>query len=240
MVSVLVSVRNVEEAKIALKAGVDLIDLKEPEKAAMGMVDLSVVSLIQKALPSNLSLSMACGELSDVPKHLDFLPTGISFYKFGLSNCKSTGNWVHNLLLLKEQVLLLNESAFIVPVLYGDYLKANSIKPFALLEMLLEHSFFAIMIDTWVKDGSSVLDWITVDELSQIQNKCEVNNVKFALAGSLNLEKITRVIREGVKPAWFGFRGAVCKERSRNKTIDFGLTLDLIAGVKRLNSLGSS
>jgi (5-formylfuran-3-yl)methyl phosphate synthase len=229
LVSVLVSVRNVEEAKIALKAGVDLIDLKEPEKAAMGMVDLSVVSLIQKALTSNLSLSMACGELSDVPKHLDFLPTGISFYKFGLSNCKSTGNWVHNLLLLKEQVLLLNESAFIVPVLYGDYLKANSIKPFALLEMLLEHSFFAIMIDTWVKDGSSVLDWITVDELSQIQNKCEVN-----------LEKITRVIREGVKPAWFGFRGAVCKDRSRNKTIDFGLTLDLIAGVKRLNSLGSS
>jgi hypothetical protein len=48
---------------------------------------------------------------------------------------------------------------------------------------------------------------------------------------------VARLIREGVKPAWFGFRGAVCKERSRNKTIDFDLTLDLITGIKRLNSL---
>ena len=226
-----------EEAKIALRAGVDLIDLKEPEKAAMGMVDLSVVSLIQNALPSNLPLSMACGELCDVPKQPDFLSNGISFYKFGLSNCETTGRWVDNLLLLKEQVRLLNKSAFIVPVLYGDYLKANSSKPFALLELLLEHSFFAIMIDSWAKDGSSVLDWITVDELLQIKNKCDGHNVKFALAGSLNLERITLLIREGVKPAWFGFRGAVCKERSRNKTIDFDLTSGLIAGVKRLNSL---
>lgn len=237
MVSVLVSVRNVEEAKIALRVGVDLVDLKEPEKAAMGMVDLSVVSLIQNALPSNLPLSMACGELCDVPNQPDFLPNGISFYKFGLSDCKTTGSWVNNLLLLKKQVLLLNKSAFVVPVLYGDYLKANSIKPFALLELLLEHSFFAIMIDTWGKDGSSVLDWITVAELLQIQNKCHAHNVKFALAGSLNLERITRLILEGVKPAWFGFRGAVCKECSRTKTIDFDLTSDLIAGVKRLNGL---
>lgn len=237
MVSVLVSVRNVEEAKIALRAGVDLIDLKEPEKGAMGMVDLSVVSLIQSALPSNLPLSMACGELCDVPKQLNVIPKGISFYKFGLSNCKSTGNWVDNLLLLKDQVLLLNKSAFVVPVLYGDYLKANSIKPFALLELLFEHSFFAIMIDTWGKDGSSVLDLITIDELLQIQNKCDVHNVKFALAGSLNLERVIWLIREGIKPAWFGFRGAVCKEMSRNKTIDFDLTSGLISGVKRLKSL---
>jgi uncharacterized protein (UPF0264 family) len=237
LVSVLVSVRNVEEAQIALRSGVDLIDLKEPEKAAMGMVDLSVVSLIKNALPSNLSLSMACGELCDAPKQPDFLPNGMSFYKFGLSNCKTTGSWVDNLLLLKEQVLLLNKSAFVVPVLYGDYLKADSSKPFALLELLFEHSFFAIMIDTWGKDGSSVLDWITIDELLQIQNKCDVHNVKFALAGSLNLERVTWLIRKGIKPAWFGFRGAVCKGHSRNKTIDFDLTSDLIAGVKRLKSL---
>lgn len=237
MVSVLVSVRNVEEAKIALSAGVDLIDLKDPEKAAMGMVDLSVVSLIQNALPYNLPLSMACGELCDLPNQRDFLPSGISFYKFGLSKCKSIDNWVDNLILINEQVLMLNKSAFVVPVLYGDYLKADSSPPFALLETLFEHSFFAIMIDTWCKDGSSVLDWITVDELLRIQNKCDVHNVKFAIAGSLNLEKATRLIREGVKPAWFGFRGAVCKEGSRNKTIDFDLTSDLIAGVKKLNGL---
>lgn len=237
MARVLISVRNVEEAKIALSAGVDLIDLKDPEKAAMGMIDLSLVSQIQKALPSDLNLSMACGELCDMPSLPDFFPKGISFYKFGLSHCKSSNRWVENLLSLKEQVRLLNNSAFIVPVMYGDYLNANSLNPFMLLELLCDHSFHAIMIDTWLKDGSSVLDWVTFDELLKIQNKCKAKNIEFALAGSLNLSSTTRLFREGINPAWFGYRGAVCNGQSRNQAIDFDLTSCLVAGVKRLSHL---
>lgn len=237
MARVLISVRNVDEAKIALNAGVDLIDLKDPDKAAMGMIDLSLVSQIQKALPSDLRLSMACGELCDMPTLPEFFPRGISFYKFGLSDCKSSGNWVKNLLGLKEQVRSLNNSAFIVPVLYGDYLNAKSLNPFMILELLCDHSFHAIMIDTWLKDGSSVLDWVSIDELLKIQNMCKAKNIKFALAGSLNLSRTTRLFQEGVIPAWFGYRGAACTGQSRNQAIDFDLTSDLVAGVKRLSYL---
>ena|GEM_PF-475442 len=240
MARVLISVRNVEEAKIALKAGVDLIDLKDPEKAAMGMIDLALVSQIQNALPSGLSLSMACGELRDMPKLPELFPKDMSFYKFGMSDCKNSDVWIENLLSLKDQVQRLNGSAFIVPVLYGDYLNANSINPFMLLEFLCDHSFYAIMIDTWLKNGSSVLDWVTIDELLKIQNKCMAKNIKFALAGSLDLIRTARLIKEGVLPAWFGYRGAACIGRSRNQTIDFDLTSDLVAGVKRLSYLGTS
>ncbi|NBR06209.1 MAG: hypothetical protein EBT92_10600 [Planctomycetes bacterium] len=240
MASVLISVRNVEEAKVALQAGVDLIDLKDPEKAAMGMMDLSLISQIQNELPKDLNLSMACGELCDIQNLPKSLPAAMSFYKFGLSACKNIGNWVENWLSLKAQVQLLNPSAFIVPVLYGDYLKANSTKPFDILEILCDHSCHAVMIDTWEKNGSSIIDWITVEELLEIQNKCKAQNIKFALAGSLNLEKVIRLVKEGVRPEWFGFRGAACKDQSRNKTIDFHLTSGLIAGVKRLNNLVAS
>lgn len=239
MAQVLISVRNIEEAKIALKAGVDLIDLKDPDKSAMGMLDLSLVSQIQKALPLDFSLSMACGELCDTPSLPEFFPRGISFYKFGLSYCKSSGPWVENLLVLKDKVRRLNNSAFIVPVIYGDYFNAKSLNPLMLLELLSDHSFHAIMIDTWLKDGSSVLDWLTIDELLKVQNKCKAKNIKFALAGSLNLPRTIRLFQEGINPAWFGYRGAACIGESRNQAIDFDLTSDLVAGVKRLSYLGS-
>lgn len=236
----LISVKNVEEAKIAFKAGVDLIDLKDPEKGAMGMIDFSLVSQIQNSLPSDLSFSMACGELRDMPNLPLSFPNGMTFYKFGMSHCENSGVWFENLLLLKDQIKQINDSAFIVPVLYADFLNANSIKPLQLLEYLCDHSFYAIMIDTWLKDGSSVLDWITISELLKIQNKCNDNNIKFALAGSIDLISTGRLIAEGVMPAWFGYRGAICLGRSRNQTIDFDLTLDLVAGVKRLSYLGAS
>ncbi len=237
MVRVLVSVKNVEEAKIALKAGVDLIDLKDPIKAPMGMIDLPLILQIQNAMPKNINFSMACGELCDMQNLGDFLPVGMSFYKFGLSNCKSSGDWVNHLLSLKKKVVRLNNSAFVVPVLYGDYLKANSIKPSEVLKYLCEHFLYAIMIDTWGKDGSSMLDFATMEELLEIQELCKARNIKFALAGSLNLHHAETLIKEGVRPAWFGFRGAVCNQQSRNNTIDFDLTFNLVAGIKRLNNL---
>lgn len=237
MVRVLVSVRNVEEAKIALKAGVDLIDLKDPIKAPMGMIDLPLILQIQNAMPKNINLSMACGELCDMQNLGDILPVGMSFYKFGLSNCKSSGDWVNHLIAQIKKVVRFNNTAFVVPVLYGDFLKANSIKPSEVLKYLSEHPLYAIMIDTWGKDGSSILDFATMKELLEIQELCKARNIKFALAGSLNLRHAGTLVNEGVRPEWLGFRGAVCNQQFRNNTIDFDLTLDLVAGIKRLNNL---
>ena len=42
-VGLLVSVRSVEEAKDALAAGADLIDVKDPAKGALGMAEAEIV-----------------------------------------------------------------------------------------------------------------------------------------------------------------------------------------------------
>ncbi|HVW37597.1 MAG TPA: (5-formylfuran-3-yl)methyl phosphate synthase [Pirellulales bacterium] len=63
MTRLLVSVRSVEEARIALDARVDLIDFKEPRRGSLGAVDASTAAEIIQAIGGRAPLSMACGEL---------------------------------------------------------------------------------------------------------------------------------------------------------------------------------
>jgi len=235
---VLVSVRNVDEAKIAFQAGVDLIDLKEPSQGAMGMVDPILIQQIKTTLPENLSLSMACGELCNVG--IDFipmLPREMFFYKFGLSQFLDTDSLVQKISELKELFEFLEFKALIVPVLYADFHRANTMAPLKALKVLNYLRFTNVMIDTWGKDGSSLLDWFSIAEMLEFQSECKSQKCNYSLAGSLDLSKVKFLISEGVNPAWFGFRGAICKNRTRNQAIDFEQTLNLVNGLKRLNSV---
>lgn len=234
MANVLVSIRNEEEAKIAFEACVDLIDVKEPSKAAMGMVEYPMIEKIKNILPNGTNISMACGELMDFSSQDMLYPSGMLFYKFGMSCCDENGSWLKNWIKVKKQIEDNCIKSFIVPVFYADQAKAKSLSPLSGFRILQKYGLHAIMIDTWDKDGSSILDWISVDELSEIQNECESADIKLALAGSLDLEKACQIVREGIRPAWFGFRGAVCEGMSRNKKIDFKKAANLVCSIKKL------
>lgn len=234
MAKVLVSVRNEEEAIIALEACVDLIDAKEPSKAAMGMVEFSMITKIKSALPYGTNISMACGELIDFASQDLVYPSGLLFYKFGMSCCDENENWLKNWIKVKNQIEDNGFKHFVIPVFYADHSRAKSLPPLSGLRILQKYGLHAIMIDTWDKDGSSILDWISFDELSEIQNECESADIELALAGSLDLEKARQIVREGIRPAWFGFRGAVCEGMSRNKKIDFKKAANLVCSIKKL------
>ena len=65
MTRLLVSVRSLDEARVALEAGVDLIDLKEPARGPLGAVDLEVVEAVSQFVASRVPTSTALGELID-------------------------------------------------------------------------------------------------------------------------------------------------------------------------------
>ncbi|MEX0712176.1 MAG: (5-formylfuran-3-yl)methyl phosphate synthase, partial [Pirellulales bacterium] len=50
MTKLLVSVRSLAEARLALAAGVDLIDLKEPARGSLGALDPAVARQIVRSL----------------------------------------------------------------------------------------------------------------------------------------------------------------------------------------------
>ena len=69
MTGLLVSVRSAAEARIALEAGADLIDVKEPRRGALGAADPAVWKDVCRAVAGRVPVSVALGELVGFDAH---------------------------------------------------------------------------------------------------------------------------------------------------------------------------
>ena len=63
MTQLLISVKNSEETKLALEAGVDIIDLKEPNEGALGALNLTMTKQILQLVNGRSLVSTTVGEL---------------------------------------------------------------------------------------------------------------------------------------------------------------------------------
>lgn len=225
MTKLLVSVRDVEEAKIALESGVDLIDLKEPSRGALGAVDMQtardVVALRDSYQDTRVAvpLSMALGELvdyfpSDVsPGDSDFaaaprtfdLPTGILYYKIGLAGCAKREHWREQLEHFVRRTIC--RSGF-VAVTYADH---EAVSAPSLDEVLVEAMRLgarAVLIDTAVKDGRTLLDHWSRDTLHDATREICRSHMLSVVGGGLQAELIADVAR--CHPDYVAVRGAAC------------------------------
>src|SRR5687768_4952572 len=101
----LLSVRSTHETNLALEAGVDLIDIKEPSAGALGAASTVVISEIVRLVDRRCPTSVACGELlssaAAIARQLPGSATGGAtpdtrapdYVKVGLSGCGSIDNW---------------------------------------------------------------------------------------------------------------------------------------------------
>src|SRR5262249_31147267 len=84
----LVSVRTVSEAEAALAGGCDVLDVKEPDRGAMGMADHGTIKAIAARADeehSTLPMSVALGEACewDGARRAPDLPARIAYRKLG-------------------------------------------------------------------------------------------------------------------------------------------------------------
>jgi len=77
-----------------------------------------------------------------------------------------------------------------------------------LADAAVRFHFPAFLIDTAVKDGSTLLDWIAPAALAQLRFELGDAGVPVALAGSLD-EATIRTLGP-LQPDWFAVRGAAC------------------------------
>ena len=93
-----------------------------------------------------------------------------------------------------------------------------------------------LLIDTHCKDASNLslgrkpnlLDWLSVEEIGAICERCRAAGVRVALAGSLDASAIEKLLP--ARPTWFAVRGAACDGAARLGTIQ----AELVAALARL------
>jgi uncharacterized protein (UPF0264 family) len=197
----LVSVRDAAEAVVALSGGADLIDVKDLTRGPLGRADAAIIAEVVAAIAGRVPVSVALGELRD---HSPVeLPSRVAFAKWGLSGMLDT-HWPD---LLHSAARTLSHAAP-VAVAYADWTRAEAPRPADVVAGAIASQTTVALFDTFRKDGSTLLDWMSLDEIAALVQTCRQADVKVALAGSLTAVEIERL--RGVRPDWFAVRGAVC------------------------------
>jgi uncharacterized protein (UPF0264 family) len=221
MTQLLVSVRSASEAEAALRGGAALIDIKEPALGSLGRASDGVIEDVVRVVAGRRPVSAAMGELVDTCG--DELPPSLnplSYIKWGLSrygNCEEEV-WEADLEILIHHLAVRLPTARVVSVAYADWRRARAPKPMDVCTFAATHSVGAFLIDTWQKDGSTLLDWLSQAEIEQMRACCRRAGLPMALSGSLGLPEIQTLLP--LRPDWFAVRGAVCKGEKREAAID--------------------
>jgi len=226
MTRLLVSVRSAEEALAALAGGADLLDIKEPARGSLGAADSAVWQEIARVVGQQCPLSVACGELNDSPAAV--IPPahwqGISLAKIGPAG--TSRDWA---LLWDRWQASLPSSVEPVVVAYADWQAANAISPLEILAHGAQAGCRWALVDTWRKDGRSLLEVVPPAEIREWQRQAAELNLQLVLAGSLRREEIATVA--AWQPAAIAVRGAVCRGE-RTAAIDSKLVAELAALIK--------
>ncbi len=196
----LVSVRSTAEARAALAGGADLIDIKEPARGPMGSADAATIEAIIAEVAGRVPVSAAFGEWGDWQPHP--IPVGLSFAKWGMARLTEPP------MLAVGRIRLAADKAKAVAVAYADFERAQSPDPDLLAWDACDMGVPAFLIDTSVKDGSTLLDWMSPITLERICRRLAFKSIAVALAGSLNEERIRELLP--LNPDFFGVRGAAC------------------------------
>jgi len=217
----LVSVRSVAEAAAALAGGAALIDVKEPLYGSLGRAEDATIGAICAWVGRRRPVSAALGELADSPPPLARVK--LTFAKWGLSRCQELPDWPSQLLRLSKR----QRGSQAVAVSYADWRLARAPRPDDVCAFACRHGWRVLLLDTWAKNGATLLDWLSVAEIDRLCQRCRQAGVGVALAGSLGPKEIRRL--RAVQPDWFAVRGAVCRRNRRTSVVDASRVRALVA-----------
>lgn len=216
MARLLVSVRSAAEAIDAVAGGADIIDVKEPNRGALGRADNQAVQSVIDAVGDSVPVSMACGELVDLPNGSTQSPTNqsqiprkLAYAKIGLAGCVSTdvADWKEK---WKHWVTTIPTAVQPIAVIYADASNAGSPTAADIIELSQQFNCQGILIDTFRKQKHrSLFDWQTESEIVDWIDAAHNGNQFVAIAGSLTAEHFSRVLR--MQADIIAIRGAACK-----------------------------
>lgn len=213
----LVSVRSADEVPAALAGGADLIDVKEPAKGPLAPAEAEVVAAVIAAVGGKVPISAALGEwspnaITDAHWHLELK---LNYVKWGLAGYAPVVGWGEDLLDTRRQLPVGME---MVAVAYADWERARSVPPGELVRFAKRFRFKAFLLDTWGKDGKTLLDFATPAQVAELVESLKRVGVTVALGGSLRPEQ-AKLLRAAA-PDYFAVRSSACAAGKRDGVID--------------------
>ena len=224
-IKLLVSPRNVNEAKTTIASGVDYIDCKNPEEGSLGANFPWIITQMKELIPSNShqKLSATIGDFPYLPGSASLAALGAAFsgadiIKVGLKGPKNLEEGIRIMKKVVKAVKGFNEEIKIVAAGYADQQKLKkSPDPFLIPIIASESGSDIAMLDTYYKDGSNLFDFLNEDQLIEFSSLGKQYGVQIALAGNLRTNNITQI--KNISPDIIGVRSVVCNNYDRKNGV---------------------
>ncbi|WP_290623269.1 MULTISPECIES: (5-formylfuran-3-yl)methyl phosphate synthase [unclassified Archaeoglobus] len=232
---VLVSPMSIAEAIEAIEGGADIIDVKNPAEGSLGANFPWVIREISElAKKHGKEISATTGDLPHKPgtaslAALGAAVAGADYIKVGLYGVRNAGEASEMMSAVTRAVKDYDSKKKVVAAGYGDFYRIDAISPLELPEVVAKAGADIVMVDTAIKDGTSLFDHMKIDEIRKFVELAHDNNLLVALAGNIGWGHI-EVLKE-LSPDIIGVRSIVC-EGDRSSMIKRELVVRLMEAVQ--------
>jgi uncharacterized protein (UPF0264 family) len=218
MTRLLVSVRSPDEAEAAVIGGAAVIDVKEPANGSLGRATDRRIAEIVRRVAGRRPVSAALGDWSE-PEGVRPAVKGLRYLKWGFYR----QGYAHRAALAAAatewaRIRAERPACGLVTVAYADCLTADAPTPEVLCRFACAGRWGPFALDTWNKDGSTLLDHLPLTKIAALIERCRAAGVPVALAGSLGRDEMETLLP--LAPDWFAVRTAVCGGGDRQAEVD--------------------
>jgi uncharacterized protein (UPF0264 family) len=214
----LISPVDEQEALETILGGADIVDVKNPKEGPLGASFPWIIKRIRSITPKNIEVSCTIGDIPNLPGSVSLAAlgaasTGVNYVKASLYGLKTEADSVYLMQNVVKAVKDYNDSIQVVVAGYADAERIGSISPLLIPQVARDAGCDIAMIDTAVKDGKNLFDFINTENLCTFVDESHKYGLKAALAGSIKREHLIPLCR--LNPDIIGLRGAACTDGDR-------------------------
>lgn len=215
----LISPINHEEALESIKGGADIVDVKNPKEGSLGANFPWVIKDIREITPKDKLVSATLGDVPYKPGTVSLAAlgahnSGANYIKVGLYGTKDYDEAVEVMENVVKTIKEESHSTIIVAAGYADAHRVGAIGPMEIPKVAKDAGCDLAMLDTAVKDGKTLFDYLSLEDLEKFVKESHSYGLKAALAGSIKKEQIEPLNNIGCDVV--GIRGAACVGGDRN------------------------
>jgi uncharacterized protein (UPF0264 family) len=235
-VKVLISPISVDEALAVARGGADIVDIKNVKEGSLGANFPWTIREILAALHGcDVIFSATLGDLPYKPgtaslAALGATVCGVQYVKAGLYGVSNYEEALDVMRAVTRTCKEYNPVTIVVAAGYADYRRFGGIDTQTVVRAGHDAGADLVMLDTAIKDGKTLFDALSMEELEDFTGEAHARGLQVALAGSVRYEHIDHLKR--LETDVVGVRGCVCAAYDRTTKIEAELVREFVEAVR--------
>jgi uncharacterized protein (UPF0264 family) len=220
---------SLEEAKVLYEGGIDIIDVKNVKEGSLGASFPWIIREIVHAFPTNpaLRFSATLGDLAYKPgtaalAALGAAVSGVDYVKAGLHGVRTYQEAKEMMQAVVRACKGYQSAITVVAAGYADFRRFGGLSTGELVAAARDAGADLVMVDTAIKDGTTLFDALSYEEIEGFVQAAHAAGLQVALAGSIGHAHLPQL--KQLQPDVIGVRGALCSKGDRTT----GITLERV------------